>query len=300
VENRHVEEQLRVGLIGAGPWASSVHAPGLADHPGTRLTTVWARRRDAAEELAGRYGAEVADDPDRLIDEVDVVAIAVPPAVQAGIALRAAQAGKHLLLEKPLAGTVEDARRIAGTIADNNLASLVMLTLRFSPEVVDWLADVGKLGGWTGGSAQWLSGALLGGAYSGSQWRHDQGALFDVGPHAFDLLDAALGPIEDVIAAHKADDDLWHVILGHANGVTSTATLSMRLATRPSVVDVAVYGSHGHLALGGRQTSAQQAYTAMLDAFVAMVDSGVHTHACDAQRGLHLQQILDRIVTRLP
>jgi predicted dehydrogenase len=299
VENHHVDDQLRVGLIGAGPWASSVHAPGIADHPGTRLAAVWARRRDAAAELAGRYGAEVADDPDQLIDQVDVVAVAVPPSVQADLALRAAQAGKHLLLEKPLADTVEDARRIAGTIADRDLASLVMLTLRFSPEVIDWLAELAKLGGWTGGSAQWLSGALLGGAYSGSQWRQDQGALADVGPHAFDLLDAALGPITEVLAAHRADNDLWHLILGHENGVTSTATLSMRLATRPTVVDLAVYGSHGYRALGGRQTSAQQAYTAMLDDFVAMVHSGVHTHPCDAQRGLHLQTILDQVLRKL-
>ncbi|GAA3431563.1 Gfo/Idh/MocA family protein [Kutzneria kofuensis] len=295
-----MEDQLRVGLIGAGPWATTVHAPGIADHPGTRLTAVWARRRDAAAELAGRYGAEVADDPDQLIDQVDAVAVAVPPAVQADLALRAARAGKHLLLEKPLAGTVEDARRIAGTIADNDLASLVMLTLRFSPEVIDWLAELGKVGGWTGGSAQWLSGALLGGQYSTSQWRHDQGALFDVGPHAFDLLDAALGPITEVIAAHKADNDLWHLILSHENDVTSTATLSMRLPTRPTVVDFAVYGSHGHRALGGRQTSAQQAYTAMLDDFVAMVHSGVHTHACDAQRGLRLQTVLDQAIRKLP
>jgi predicted dehydrogenase len=299
VENRHVEEQLRVGLIGAGPWASTVHAPGLADHPGTRLTTVWARRRDAAAELAGRHGAEVADDVDKLIDEVDVVAVAVPPAVQADLALRAARAGKHLLLEKPLAGTVEDARRIVDTITDNNLASMVLLTLRFSPEVVDWLAELDKLGGWTGGSAQWLSGALLGGAYSGSQWRHDDGALADVGPHAFDLLDAALGPITEVLAAHRADNDLWHLILGHENGVTSTVTLSMRLATRPSVVDVAVYGSHGYRALGGRQTSAQQAYALMLDDFVAMAHSDVRTHACDARRGLHLQLILDQVRRKL-
>jgi predicted dehydrogenase len=299
VENHHVDDQLRVGLIGAGPWASTVHAPGIADHPGTRLATVWARRRDAAEQLAGRYGAEVADDPNQLIDQVDVVAVAVPPAVQSDLALRAARAGKHLLLEKPLADTVENAKRIAGTIADRELASLVMLTLRFSPEVIDWLAELAKVGGWTGGSAQWLSGALLGGAYSGSQWRHDQGALADVGPHAFDLLDAALGPITEVLAVHKADNDLWHLILGHDNGVTSTATLSMRLATRPTVVDFSVYGAHGHRALGGRQTSAQQAYTAMLDDFVAMVHSGVHTHPCDAQRGLHLQTILDQAVRKL-
>ncbi len=295
-----MDDQLRVGLIGAGPWATTVHAPGIADHPSTRLAAVWARRRDAATELAGRYGAVVADDPDQLIDQVDVVAVAVPPSVQGELALRAAQAGKHLMLEKPMAGTVEEARRLAGTIADNNLASLLMLTLRFSPEVVDWLADLDKLGGWTGGTVQWLSGALLGGKYAGSQWRQDDGALFDVGPHAFDLLDAALGPISEVLAAHQAGDDLTHLILGHENGVTSTATLSMRLPTQPTVVEISVYGSHGHRPLAARQTPAQQAYAAMLDDFVAMVHGSVRTHPCDAQRGLHLQTILAQTLAKLP
>jgi predicted dehydrogenase len=294
-----VEEQLRVGLIGAGPWARTVHAPGIADHPGTRLVSVWTRNRDAAQELAGLYGAEAADDPGQLIDQVDAVAFAVPPGIQARLAPGAAAAGKHLLLEKPLAGNVAGARRIADAVGDADVASLLMLTRRFAPETGEWLAELGKLGGWQGGAAKWLSGALLGGQYSGSQWRHDHGALADIGPHALDLMDAALGRITDVLSVHRADPDLWHLVLGHEGGVTSTMSLSLMLPMRPTVVEFAVYGKHGHRALGGRDTPAQECYTCVLDDFVAMIHSGVHSHPCDAQRGLHLQTILDQAMLKL-
>src|SRR6186997_828853 len=50
------DEPVAVGLIGAGPWATLVHAPVLAASPRTRLAGVWARRPEAAAELAERHG----------------------------------------------------------------------------------------------------------------------------------------------------------------------------------------------------------------------------------------------------
>ncbi|GAA0606384.1 Gfo/Idh/MocA family oxidoreductase [Kutzneria viridogrisea] len=294
-----VERQLRVGLIGAGPWAHAVHAPGLTDHPGTLLTSVWARRPEAAKELADQHGVAVAASPEALLDEVDAVAFAVPPSVQAQYAVQAAKAGKHLLLEKPLGGDVDQARRVAEAVGEAGVAALVMLTLHFAPETTDWLAELDRLGGWAGGSAKWLSGALLGGPYSGSSWRHEQGALADIGPHALDLLDSALGRITEVIGAHHGGSDLWHLLLAHETGATSTASLSLRLPMRPTVVEFTVYGEHGHRALGGKNTPAQECYTALLDDFVAMVHSGVRKHACDAQRGLHLQLVLDQALRKI-
>ncbi|HYD09206.1 MAG TPA: Gfo/Idh/MocA family oxidoreductase, partial [Acidimicrobiales bacterium] len=100
---------VRVGVVGAGPWASMVHAPVLAHSPTTELVGVWARRPEAAAEVATRNGAVAYDDVDALIDACDAVAFAVPPDVQAAIAVRAARAGKHLLLEKPIAMGVAEA-----------------------------------------------------------------------------------------------------------------------------------------------------------------------------------------------
>lgn len=289
-----VEEQLRVGLVGAGPWARKVHAPGLADHPGTELAAVWARRPEAAAELASRYQAEVATDFDEFLSTVDAVAFAVPPAVQADLALRAAHAGKHLILDKPIAGAVTTAERLADAVAEAELVSVIMLTRRFAPETRNWLAELNKLGGWAGGTAKWLSGALLNPDHADSAWRWSEGALFDVGPHTVDLLDAALGTVVEVLGANRGTDDLWQVLLGHEGGATSTLSLSLRLPIQPPLTELSVYGEHGYRALTGSFPHPLECYTALVDDFVAMVHSGTTRHSCDVQRGLHLQRVLDK------
>ncbi|HVV20705.1 MAG TPA: Gfo/Idh/MocA family oxidoreductase, partial [Pseudonocardiaceae bacterium] len=82
------DRPVRFGLVGAGPWAADVHAPALAAHPGTELVAVWARRPAAAGGIAQRHGCAVAADPDALFADVDAVAFAVPPGVQAELAAR--------------------------------------------------------------------------------------------------------------------------------------------------------------------------------------------------------------------
>ncbi|WP_199429437.1 Gfo/Idh/MocA family protein [Qaidamihabitans albus] len=287
-----MDDTLRVGLVGAGPWARTVHAPGLTEHPGTALSAVWARRPDVAGTFADEHGARACATFDELLGEVDAVAFAVPPAAQAEFAVAAARAGKHLILEKPLAADVAGAERIADAVADAGVAALMVLTLRYALRTREWLAGVGEVGGWLGGSARWLSGALLGDRYGGSPWRQAEGALADIGPHAFDLLDAALGEITGVLAAHRTGEDLWHVLFEHAGGATSTASLSLRLPVRPTVVEFAVYGEPGYRTLGREPDSAGDSYTALLDDFAAMIASGTRAHPCDVHRGVHLQRLL--------
>jgi predicted dehydrogenase len=288
-----VDEQLRVGLVGAGPWANMIHAPGIANHPGTTLTGVWARRQEAAAELAGAHGAEPFPDYTEMLSTVDAVAFCVPPGVQGPMAIEAANAGKHVILEKPIAETVEVAEHLVAAVSDAGVASLVVLTRRYAQETKDLLAQLHRTGGWTGADARWLTGALLDGPFSNSPWRHEKGALDDIGPHAFDLLDAALGEITDVIAANVSETGLWQLILQHAGGATSTVSLTLSLPLQPPFADFTVFGPNGHRTLNSRDTSALDCYTNLLDDFVAMVHSGTTTHECDVRRGLHLQRIID-------
>ncbi|GAA3622028.1 Gfo/Idh/MocA family oxidoreductase [Lentzea roselyniae] len=288
-----MDEQLRVGLVGAGPWAQMIHAPGIANHPGTTLTGVWARRQEAAAELAGTYGAEPFADFAEMLSTVDAVAFCVPPAVQGPMAIEAANTGKHVILEKPIAESVEVAERLAAAVSDAGVASLVVLTRRYAPETKELLAQLHRTGGWTGADARWLTGALLDGPFANSPWRHEKGALEDIGPHAFDLLDAALGEITDVIAANVSPTGLWQLILQHASGATSTLSLTLSLPLQPPFTDFTVFGVNGHRTLNSRDTSALDCFTILLDDFVAMVDSGTTTHECDVRRGLHLQRIID-------
>ncbi len=284
-------DQVRIGLVGAGPWATKVHAPGIVAHPDTELAGVWARRPDAAAELAAASGAEAFDSVSSLIDAVDAVAFAVPPSVQVPLAIEAANAGRHLILEKPIASTVDDAVRLTDAVAAAGVASVVMLVLRFASETRQWLDAAAATGGWQAGTARWLTGGLLGGPYHTSPWRHDEGALADIGPHTIDLVEAALGEVTEVLAATYREPDVWHLILDHA-GATSTVSMSMKLALRPSITALELYGANGHSVFPTRSTPASESYAVLLDEFVAMVRGGTASHPLDVHHGLHLQRVI--------
>lgn len=289
-----VDRPLRIGLVGAGPWADMVHAPAVAAHPGTELVSVWARRPEAAEQLVAKYGGTVAADPDALFEAVDAVAFAVPPSVQAPLAVRAAKAGRHLILEKPIGGDLAEATELADAVADAGVASLVLLTLRYAPEIRAWLDELRTKDGWATADGRWIGGGLLGGPFSNSPWRHERGGLLDVGPHSLDLLDAALGPIEDVLAAHRSDPDVTQLMLRHSGGRTSVATLCMSLPLNPGVTELSVYGTEGRSSLPPRTTNGQTCYAVLLDELVGMVRAGTTEHPLDVRRGLHLQRLIQR------
>lgn len=284
-------DALRMGLVGAGPWAQRVHAPGIAGHPRTRLVAVWARRHDAAAELAGRYGATPTTDLDELLDQTDAVAFAVPPDVQAPLATRAAAAGRHLVLEKPLANTVGDAATLVDAVERAGVTSMMVFTFRYAAATRKWLDAVHAVDDWVGGEARWFSGTLMDTRYDGSRWRHVGGALADIGPHVFDLLDAALGPVTSVEQARFTAPGLWHVMLGHEGGRLSTATLSMHTPAQPAITDFAVHGPQGFLPFNA-SGEAPERYTTLLDDFVDLVEHRTAEHPLDVRRGLHIQRVL--------
>jgi predicted dehydrogenase len=259
---------------------------------------VWTRRPAVAADLAATNGSTAFDDFDALVGAVDVVAFSVPPTVQAELASAAVRAGRHVILEKPIAASLDDARQLTAAVDAAGVASLVVLTFRFAQETTTWLADIASGGPWSGGTARWLSGALLDGIYAGSPWRQQEGSLLDIGPHIFDLLDAALGSIVDIDAARYVEPDLWHVVSAHDSGALSTATMSMRLPIDPSVLEFDVYGAAGRVALAARQTPAEQCFATLLDTLAEMIRSGATTHACDVHRGLHLQWVIDEVRKR--
>jgi ornithine cyclodeaminase/alanine dehydrogenase-like protein (mu-crystallin family) len=139
---------MRFGLFGTGPWAHFAHAPALAEHAGAELVGVWGRNPEKAAELAEKYGSRPYAEIDELIADVDAVAIALPPDVQAPIALRAARAGRHLLLDKPVALTAAAATEIADAVAVVGLfgdtrpketatfAGYLITTIAFAPVAV--------------------------------------------------------------------------------------------------------------------------------------------------------------------
>ena len=232
---------MRFGLLGTGYWAAETHAAALVAAPGTELAAVWGRDPAKAASVADRYGIRPYDDVDELIAAVDAVAIALPPQVQAPLAARAARAGRHLFLDKPLALTVAAADEVVAAVDATGVDSVVFFTSRFNPPAVDFLHHALATGGWDGGRAT-LLGTVVGTPYDASPWRHQYGGLWDVGPHALSLLIPVLGRITGVSAA-LGPHQTATALLTHESGAVSTMTLS--LASPVTTWDVSFYGTSG-------------------------------------------------------
>jgi predicted dehydrogenase len=263
---------MRYGLLGTGYWARETHAAALVAAPGEELVAVWGRDPAKAAALAERYGARPYEDVDALLADVDAVAIALPPDVQAPLAARAARAGRHLFLDKPLALTVRAADEVVTAVDATGVRSVVLFTSRFRPEVAEFLRTARSTGGWDGGRATLLA-SVAGGPYGQSPWRQQYGGLWDVGPHALSLLVPVLGPVGSVQAA-AGPHQTTTVLLGHDGGAVSTMTLS--LASPVTTWDVSFYGTSGWASVPGGGDSLAAAVRALAALAAGETDCDVH------------------------
>jgi predicted dehydrogenase len=282
---------LRFGLVGTGHWARLVHAPALASTKGVRLAAVWGRDAQAATRLAVRYQARALADFDDFLAEVDAVCFAVPPDVQAGLATRAAAAGRHLLLEKPIATSELAARALTEAVQRAGVASVVFFTARFQPDVRAWLANVARKGPWSGGNAVWLGSALADGNPFNTPWRRDKGGLWDLAPHLVSLLWASLGPVRDV-TADAGPDDATHLVLHHEGGASSTVTVTLRATDAAAGVDLYLWGASGRSQAPGETSDPRQALRVALTELAAYAGSGRVAHDCDVRFGYEVVMVL--------
>jgi predicted dehydrogenase len=236
---------VRFGVVGTGPWAGLAHGPGLMAAEGVEPVGVWGRSPEKARSLATALGLSAYDDFDALLADVDAVALAVPPEVQAELALMAAQAGKHLLLDKPVAMTVAAAHALREAATAAGVASVVFLTDRFADTSRAWFRDVRATQGWRGGWLRAFSSLQeQGNPFGSSPWRWESGALWDIGPHALSTLSAALGPVRSLTAV-GGDGDLVTLVNRHESGVTSTASLTVFAPPAAAGFEAAVWGDVG-------------------------------------------------------
>lgn len=280
---------LRFGLVGTGHWARIAHAPALASTDGIEFAAVWGRNADAAADLAACYHARAHHDLSAFLADIDAAAFAVPPDVQAPIAMRAATAGKHLLLEKPIAISAADA--LADAVEQAEVASVVFFTARFQADVRTWLAEVTATGGWAGGCAVCLGSALQAGSPFNTPWRREKGGLWDLAPHVISLLWASLGPVRSV-TAEAGLADVTHLILHHENGVTSTVTVTLSAPESAEFADLYVWGQAGRSAAPVETDQPVTPLCTALTELVANARSGQVGHPCDVQFGRDVGRVL--------
>ncbi|MGW6282197.1 Gfo/Idh/MocA family protein [Kribbella sp. NPDC055071] len=283
---------MRFGLVGTGPWARMAHGPGLLAAPEVELVGVWGRHRDSTVAFATELGVTPYDDYAELLESVDALAFAVPPKVQASMALEAAAVGKHLLLDKPVADTVDDARALADEAANEGIASVVFFTQQFDPVMREFFADIKARGGWRGGWARLLASLdAPDNPFRESVWRREPwAALWDVGPHALSNLTALLGPIAELTAVAGADG-LAHFVLTHESGATSTASITLSAPPGGTSFETAVWGESGTAYLPDSPTSGAESIPLAAAELIAAAESG-ESHPIDVAFGTRVVELL--------
>jgi predicted dehydrogenase len=282
---------MKFGLAGTGYWARVTHAPALAATEGVELAAVWGRNPQAAADLAAEYQATAHHDVSAFLADVDAVSFAIPPDVQAPIATRAARAGKHLLLEKPVALTEEAADGLVEAVEQAAVASVVFFTQRFQPEVRAWLAEVQARGEWAGGVSAWLGSALREANPFNTPWRRDKGGLWDIGPHMISLLWAGLGPVTSV-TADVGPADVTHLILHHRGGATSTTTVTLSATQAAAGAEAYLWGASGRLAAPLGNIDRLTALRTAVAELAANARTGQTRHPCDVWFGRDVGRVL--------
>jgi predicted dehydrogenase len=282
---------MRFAVVGTGYWARQTHASALAAHPDANLVGVWGRSFARAAELAEAFGARPYERVDDMFADVDAVAFAVPPNVQADLAVRAAMHGCHLLLDKPVAFTTEAANRIVEAVDRAGVRSLVFFTSRFTANQADWLAEVQEQTAWNSGYVRMCASIFeSGNPYRESEWRRSRGALWDLGPHAVSILLPALGPVTHVIADHGLGDTVT-VVAHHQSGAASTMTLSLTAPPGSLGSTCQLFGRLRQTSLPEAMTTPVEAMGGCISALLA-ASSGRWQHPCDVRFGRDVVSIL--------
>ena len=233
---------VRWGIIGAGAIARKQTAQAIQDSKNGELVSVMRTSLEGAQEFAHEFGASRAYDSvaSLLSDrDVDAVYVATPVYLHASHTIAAAEAGKHVLVEKPMALTTAECHEMMRACRDSSVKLMVCYYQRFNArhQKVRELLQDGVIGQVTmaqarqaflypPGPGRWRQNPALGGG----------GAIMDVGVHCIDTLRFVLGEVEavtalvDTLAFDYLVDDTATLLLRFENGVQGVVSAAFSVA----------------------------------------------------------------------
>ncbi len=246
---------LRWGIIGCGDVAEKKGGPSLYLAEGSELVAVMRRDLEKAEDFARRHGAKRAYNTVEALladPEIDAVYIATPPHLHCEQTLQAAAAGKHVLVEKPMALDVAQCEQMIAACREFHVSLHVAYYRRYWPKFRAMKAalDAGEIGTVLGARLQLCTLAPASG------WRIDPaisggGHVVDVGSHRLDMLVYLLGDATEIYgfaanrqAHHPAENDTVFA-LRFASGALASA--GFHFHTRPHRDILEIFGSKGTL-----------------------------------------------------
>ncbi len=246
VKKETMNKSVKWLLVGAGDIARKRVAPALARTPGSQLTAICDARIESARALAGDAGVNaVYDDYDAALKgtDADAVYLATPVGLHVGQAISALQAGKHVLVEKPLGLSGPDCRRAAAAAEKSGLIAGCAYFRRLSPRYLQLqkLLQEGKLGKIILIRMVYYS-LFNPGPADPKYWRvirknSGGGPLSDMGTHMFDVMIGLLGMPAAVFAKCANLTTAWDVedsaaiIMTMPGGALVTASFNWNCST---------------------------------------------------------------------
>jgi len=235
-------ERMRFGIIGAGVIAE-YHARAIEAQPDGLVVAVASRGKAKAEAFASRHSCEVVADWRDMIrrDDIESVCVCTPSGLHAGQSIAAASAGKHVMVEKPMALNIKDSVDMIRAARDHDVRLAVIYQLRTgeSPGLIKKAIGDGVFGRIVFGDASlkyWRNQAYYDSADWRGTWAMDGGGSSMIqGSHGIDLLLYMMGDVKSIYArygtvAHDIEvEDAAIALLTYKNGAygrleTATAT----------------------------------------------------------------------------
>ena len=175
---------MRVGVVGCGYWGSK-HVRVLSSLPEVSSAVAVDSDESRRSTMTQRFADRGFDDLSSAVDHVDAVIVAVPPRLHFEVAYEAIAAGKHVLVEKPLATSVEEARKLIDFANEQGVVLMVGHTFEYSSAVnhLKSLIAGGDLGTVQYIDAAWLNLGL---------YQDDVNVLWDLAPHGISVCNFLL------------------------------------------------------------------------------------------------------------
>ncbi len=262
-----------VAVIGTG-FGQKVHIPGLQAHHQTEVVAVWNRDRAKAQSVADDCGVPFASNSLSEIlaqETVQAVTLATPPFAHYEMAKKIIQAGKHLLLEKPVTLSVDEAEALQKMAEDKGVMVVPDFEFRFIPEWQHFaeLLNRGAMGKKRLIKIDWLASSRANSQRAWNWYAQKDlggGALGSIGSHTFDYVNWLFGPAQSLSATLSTSitqrpdpktgemkpvdsDDVCAIALTLADGTLCQITLSaVSYAGRGHWIEV--YGDKGTLVIG--------------------------------------------------
>jgi len=256
--------KVKWGVIGAGGIADRRTIPGLLLAENAELVAVMDVCMEATKALADKYGIQKAYDcVDELLKnpEIDAVYIASPVIAHYEQAKKAAMAGKHILIEKPLALTIAEGEELINLCKKQKVLFATGLMMRFHAyhEKAKELVAEDVLGTVVSARAQltcWYPD--MPGAWRQSMAQSGGGSLMDMGVHCIDLLQYIIG---DKVAAVSAligtkvfeyeVEDSATVLMKFAGGAYATVDSNFNIPDNAAECRLEIYGTKGSILASG-------------------------------------------------